>query len=152
MKKFLFIGAMLFFTMQTFAQEWSSTLHKADELRGTKEYVSFMYEDKEKNTFIFWSHYKNDFRIICNEGIFDYDKNNSFVATFGYYDENGQLKKKQKITMFLESGNPKTASPGMFKKGEVVKYLKEGRGYIRILAKQFERVSLWEMKIPCMDK
>lgn len=54
--------------------------------------------------------------------------------------------------MFLESGNPKTASPGMFKKGEVVKYLKEGRGYIRILAKQFERVSLWEMKIPCMDK
>ena len=39
MKKLLFIGAMLFFTMQTFAQEWSSTLHKADELRGTKEYV-----------------------------------------------------------------------------------------------------------------
>lgn len=36
MKKLLFIGAMLFFTMQTFAQEWSSTLHKADELRGTK--------------------------------------------------------------------------------------------------------------------
>ena len=62
------------------------------------------------------------------------------MATFGYYDENGQLKKKQKITMFLESGNPKTASPGMFKKGEVVKYLKEGRGYVRILAKQFERV------------
>lgn len=58
MKKLLFIGAMLFFTMQTFAQEWSSTLHKADELRGTKEYVSFMYEDEEKNTFIFWSHYK----------------------------------------------------------------------------------------------
>lgn len=53
MKKLLFIGAMLFFTMQTFAQEWSSTLHKADELRGTKEYVSFMYEDEEKNTFIF---------------------------------------------------------------------------------------------------
>ena len=48
MKKFLFIGAMILFTMQTFAQEWSSTLHKADELRGTKEYVSLRMKMKKR--------------------------------------------------------------------------------------------------------
>ena len=156
MKTIVFTTVIFIFSaISLFAHKgWQATVHPADELRNTKEYISYAYKDEYGNEFIFWSHYKNDFRICCAEGIFDYHTSNYsntgyFDATIGYYDNDDNLVKKEKITMRLVNDNGQIAEKGALKKGNVVKYLKEGVGYIRILAPQFEKVGTWEIKVPC---
>ncbi len=153
MKKTLLALMFAFMPAFIFAQKnWQVTIHPADELQKTKEYTSYMYIDENGNNFVFWSNSKN-VRIVNNEGIFDVDANNFIKATIGYYDINSKLIKKESKKFHTENDSYTIAEIPFWNGAKnLIKYLQENDGYVRILAPQYQKVSPWEIIVPCLNK
>lgn len=152
MKKLLFIVSFLF-CMSTMSAQWESTFHPADELKKTKEYTSYMYTDASGNCLIFWSNSKKNYRITCENEVFDCDVNHFISVIVGFYDENGNLKRKKKNKLHITNDNYQMADlSSMFGNSDVVTFLKEEKGYIRILVPVFRSVSPLEIRVPCMNQ
>lgn len=153
MKKILFLMVQLFVVTNIMAQVgWSQMVHEGDELQKTKTYLSYRYEDEVGNSFIYWSNSK-DFRIISNDGLFDSDVHKTLKVQIGYYDEDGNLVKKEKKTLYILRGDYQKAETGVLSKGtKLLQYLETQAGYVRILAPKYESVSPWEIKVPCRTK
>lgn len=141
---------------------WEITHHDGDELTGDKAYDSFMYNDEDGNSFVYWSDSHDSFRIISNDGIFDYEtfifgaaKPHYYLKNIkvGYYDENGKLVDSNKTTMMIREGKPNQAgTPGLKTGKKVVKYLEQSRGYIRIVAPIYGSNVPFDIKVPCRNK
>lgn len=149
MKKSLILALCAIATLQVSAQRWSETVHPADEMQNTKEYISYMYSDEKDNNFIYWSG-SNGIRIINNEGLFDSDLHRSFKIQIGYYDKTGKLIKKENKTLYLLKDDYQKAETSLFSTGKkVIDYIKNKDGYVRILAPQYQKITPWEILVPC---
>ena len=145
---------------------WVLTTHEADELIGNDEYNSLVYVGSENKTIVLWDDNDKDFRIICNDGnIFDYKVGSNgwslntnmklFVATIGYYDSNNKLLKKKECGFRIE-GNASEARSIKYGMGgnegkRIVAFLKNEKGYIRIIAPLFNTRKNFDFKVPCLN-
>lgn len=142
--------------MQSMAQKWEINNHEGDELRGTKSYMSYSYTDERGNSFIFWSN-SNSFRITTENGVFDYTISRlgnidyrKLKITVGYYDNNETLVNKKDIELLVED-NAQFASKPLSGQKKLIKYIKEEKGYVRILAPLYAKNIPYELKIPCLN-
>lgn len=146
----LILFLIMMISLPAIAQErWDTIHHEADEMLKQKEYTSYVYEDEDGNQFIFWSNDKNNFRLINRNGLFDADNVLQFRAIVGYYDENGKFIKKEKKGLAIVKDDFHKADTFSFN-DRILKFLKEQKGYIRILAPEYQSVSPWEIIVPCM--
>lgn len=157
MKKIILCFALTMINIVCFGQSWGSTLFNADELTDTQEYTSYVFDDPNVGSFIYWSNKKDQFRIITHNKIFNYDSGYSkyggnycgFEIIVGLYDESDKLIEKFKMWLDcpLSDGKPtfgetrdrgKMFNPvGQSKKCQkIFKHLKTS-GYIRILAELY---------------
>ena len=154
MKKILFSLVFVTMSIVSFGQSWHSTHYEADELTDTKEYTSYVFEDPNVGSFIYWSNKKDQFRIITNNHIFNYDSGYSkyggnycgFEIMVGLYDENDNLIEKFKMWLDCPSsdGKPtfgetrdrgKMFNPvGQAKKCQKIFSHLKTSGYVRILS------------------
>lgn len=153
MKKILLTAVFILSSISLFAQKgWQVTIHPVDELQKTKEYTSYMYTDENGNNFVCWSNDKYNFRIINAEGIFDTDNNGHIRVQIGYYDMNNKLIKKEKKSLALVKNDYQKAETfNLFGGGKFLEYVKNEQGYVRILAPQYQKVSPWEIVVPCIS-
>ena len=97
MKKVIVLIIMLATAVCSFAQVgWRTEVHHADELKGTEEYTAYIYTDSKGDYIVLWSNTDEDFRIVSNRHIFNYNSGGTkwFSSTVGLYDENGKLIEK----------------------------------------------------------
>lgn len=145
------------------AQSWETTYHEGDELTGESSYTSYMYTDENGNSFVFQSNHNDDFRIISSSGIFDYVGDiKSFYATIGLYDNNDKLVEKLKIQFIALDGNADQAQPNLIpmirpipnpnRCKKTIDYLKNKKGYIRIVAPLYGSHLDFKIKVPCMKQ
>jgi len=132
---------------------WHSTVFKADELKGTESYISYMYEDEGENSFIYWSNNDQNFRIISGSHIFDYNSSKLITVTIGLYSSDDKLIDKSNTTLLVSRDNSHFASvPGKKVGKKVLNYLNEDEGYIRIIAPLYGTLVSFDIKVPCMKK
>ena len=152
MKKIIFMLAFMLSSISIFAQQWTQKEFKADELKGTDGYMAYTYKDENGNSFIYWSNTEKKLRLINKVGIFDSDSYGNVLAKLGFYDESGNLVKKKDFGISTISNSYSMAENKYSKESAMIlKYLKEQKGYIRILAPMFQSVSPWEIKVPCLN-
>lgn len=146
---------------------WEITKQEADELKGNEAYTIYMYNVPGEGSFVFWGFDEYQFRIISDDGIFNYDSGYNRYSgsysgesiTVGLYDESNKLI--EKFAMWLDKDNSKgghilnTRNAGSLgnpvgQKGKVKKIFKhlQGKsGYVRILATRYNRAD-FDIKIP----
>lgn len=161
MKTKVFILLALLFSINISAQEqkgWEVSHYEGDELRKVEAYDSYMYTDENGNSFVFWSNSKDNFRIISNSGIFDFETSvygNKVYrrvknVTIGYYDDNDKLIDKGKTGMDVADGQEGQAESPYLKTGKkVIKYLEQNSGYVRIVAPIYGSNVPFDIKVPC---
>lgn len=154
MKKLFLSLVFTMVSIASFGQNWSTKSHEADELTEQDSYTSYVYEDPNVGSFIYWSNQKDQFRIISKNGIFNYEsvynQGGSHYCGFdiivGLYDENNKLV--EKFSMWLDcpssDGKPtfgetrnrgKLFNPiGQSKKVKKILTHLQTTGYVRILA------------------
>jgi hypothetical protein len=140
---------------------WEKTTFNGDELLETEDYMAFSYSDAN-GEIVLWNNSNEKFRLITNDGIFDYRHENGawyydkfFIATIGYYDINNKLISKKSCCF----GVGDIASQGhstryKFKGNEgkhVISYLREKKGYVRIVAPLYAKNTHFDLKVPCMN-
>ena len=143
--------------------EWVTEIHAADELTGTDEYTSVSYIDGS-NGIVTWSTESKKFRIICGEEMFDskiqragWNPNyrSLFEAVVGLYSTDGKLIKKKYVTFEIGANHHQGMSVGgRTGKNEgkiVLDYLRNKKGYIRIVAPLSGTNTNFDMKVPCMN-
>ncbi|MBR3547963.1 MAG: hypothetical protein IKN86_10450 [Bacteroidaceae bacterium] len=147
---------------------WQITKEKADELKGNEAYISYMYNQPGMGSFVFWGFDNFQFRIISDDGIFNYESVYSQYSgssysgesiTVGLYD--GDDKLIEKFSMWLDRdksrggtflntrnagsmGNP-SGQKGKVKK--IFKHLQGNSGYVRIVATRYNHAD-FDIKIP----
>ena len=146
---------------------WVITKQKADELKGNEAYTSYMYNQPGEGSFVFWGFEEYQFRIISENGIFNYESGyNQYSGSYsgesvtvGLYDGNDKLiekfnmwldRDKSKSGTFLNTRNAGTMSNPIGQKGKVkkiFKHLQGNCGYVRIVAERYNH-SDFDIKIP----
>ncbi len=146
---------------------WEITKQEADELKGNEAYTINMYSVPGEGSFVFWGFDEYQFRIISDDGIFNYDSGYNRYSgsysgesiTVGLYDDNNKLI--EKFNMWLDKdrskgghilntrnagslGNP-VGQKGKVKK--IFKHLQGKSGYVRIIATRYNRAD-FDIKIP----
>lgn len=133
--------------------EWSITKFQKDELKGNEEYFAYMYRIPKIGSFIFWSNKEYQFRLVNEEGIFNYNSYynrytgsyRGMTITVGLYNEKSELIEKFDMYLsapegkpsILEAGNPKSMNRDIKQKTKVKKILNHlftNNGYVRIIA------------------
>lgn len=152
MKKAFIICMMMLSSAQLFAQSWSKTEFKADELKGMEAYIAYTYKDEKGNSFIYWSNTDKRLRVIDKKELFNSNANNEIWLTIGFYDKSDKLVKKKEMIFYTINDTYNTAENRYKKEAAMIlKYLKEEKGYIRFLANQFQTTAVWDMKVPCLN-
>ena len=146
---------------------WVITKQKADELKGNEAYTSYMYNQPGEGSFVFWGFEEYQFRIISENGIFNYESGyNQYSGSYsgesvtvGLYDGNDKLiekfnmwldRDKSKSGTFLNTRNAGTMSNPVGQKGKVkkiFKHLQGNSGYVRIVAARYNHAD-FDIKIP----
>ena len=70
MKKILAIVFMMILSLSSYAQRWSKTDYKGDELKGIKPYSSYCYDIPNMGGFFVWNWEDPNFRLYANKGMF----------------------------------------------------------------------------------
>lgn len=152
MKKVVLFFAFILFSTGIMAQQWTQKEFKADELKGTEGYIAYTFDDEKGNSFIYWSNTEKKLRLFNKIGIFNSNSDDRVLAKVGFYDENGNLVKKKDFGVRTINDTYNMAENIYSKEGAMIlKYLKEQKGYIRILVPMFQSVSPWEIKVPCLN-
>ena len=165
MKKILILLALLA-TQSLYAQHWTKETESGDELLGTSDRVKFKYVDSiNVQAFAFYS--DGDYwKIGIGRDVFQPDKrgtlirkklNHATYALIGFYDEYNQLLEKWEncllqLTQGLRVAETAKNIWGKTTKGtrEVVPYLKNHKGYVRIVV-PVVRGKDFDIKIPCLN-
>lgn len=158
MRKIMALFSMLMTAVCSFAQVgWSSTVHHADELKGTEEYTSYVYTDSKGDYIVIWSNTDEDFRIASNGHIFNYNSGGTkwFSSTVGLYDENGKLIEKVGIDFDAHDDNPRIADNSTaFRRqkkaaNKIITFIRNEKGYIRIIASLYGTTNDYDIEVPC---
>jgi hypothetical protein len=141
---------------------WSIISHDADELTEQEAYNSIVYTT-DAGSVVLWNNDNKRFRIISND-IFDskvdrngwsLDYKNLFVAIIGYYDINNKLIEKKKCGFEIGANSHQAHSIkyGMHRQeGKyVISYLRNKKGYVRIIASLYGSNGKFDIKVPCMN-
>lgn len=164
MKRFLMaMVCLMTMVLSVNAQSgWVSVAQEEDELMGQEAYTGFIYSN-EVGSVVLWDNDDKTFRIISNDGVFDSFvgqngwsmKTRSMVAAVvGYYDTNDKLIEKKKC--YFEIGvNHKEANSIRFEMHRVegkyvISYLRNKKGYVRIIAPLYSTHQKFDIKVPCM--
>lgn len=140
---------------------WEITKMEADELKGNEAYKAYIYNQPGAGSFIFWGFDEFQYRIISDNGIFNYETGSysGEIVTVGLYDGSGKLIEKFDMWLDKESGKGgsylKTRNAGSMsnpigQKGKVkkiFKHLQGDSGYVRIVATRYNRPD-FDIKIP----
>lgn len=146
---------------------WKITKQAADELKGNEAYSSYMYSQPGMGSFVFWGFEEFQFRIISDNGVFNYESGyNKFSGSYsgeeisvGLYDGTNRLIEKFKMWLdrdknkggtFLNTRNAGSMSNPVGQKGKVkkiFKHLQGNSGYVRIVATRYNRAD-FDIKIP----
>ena len=140
---------------------WVSHVFEADELIGNEEYTSLMYSN-ECGSIIVWNNENKKFRIISNDGVFDskvtqwnFGYKSLFTAKVGYYDINGKLLSKTTCLFEIganhSQGNSMRNNWGVNEAKTIIPYLREKKGFVRIVAPLSGTNSRFDIKVPCMN-
>ena len=155
----LLLGLMCYSV--TNAQKWDTTFFAADELEGIEAYYAFHIMDATGNVFNFWSNDDKNFRVVCSSGIFNWSGNFHIVkATIGYYDVSNKLVEKKDIQLVVADGQGDVAEPNTSigissisnkkKAIQLLNYLQNEEGYVRILIPLYGRNDKFDLTIPCI--
>lgn len=148
--------------MESISNGWAVKTYEADELIGTKSYTSLIYSTNVGSV-VLWDNEVKKFRIISDDGLFDFKVTKAgwdwsdrtlFVATIGLYDLNGKLIKKKKV-WFEKGANHSQAvstagSSGKNEGKDVITFLRNNKGYVRIVAPLSSTNLNFDIKIPCL--
>ena len=153
MKQIILAVAALMMTFNLNAQVvgiWTMENHPADELLGTAEYMTFSFVSHEM-TFTIYSNEMTDFLIGYNGNdvfVTNTPTTNNVKVIIGLYDEKMQLVRKLDYTMFQRTENPSYLRghvnfPKQNKRWvechkDLNRYIREEKGYIRIVANMTE--------------
>lgn len=163
MKKILFIIVCLMaMVVSVNAQNgWISTSFEADDLTEQEAYTSLIYTT-DNGSVVLWDNNDKYFRLISYIGSFDtkvtqwsFRYIDIFKAIVGYYDTNDNCIKKSKCQ--FESGVNHSEAKNMkdtmaHNEGKnIIKFLKEEKGYIRIVAPLFNSHENFDIKVPCLN-
>ena len=132
---------------------WDKAVFDADELKGTESYTSYYYEDVN-GMVVFFSN-EPCYKLVTQNGIFDYGVlgDDDVIVTIGFYDIDNKLIKKEQSAFYVSSKDKGSCflSPALKERGIFFKkYIKEEKGFIRIIAPRYNRTDL-DMKIACMN-
>lgn len=160
MRKIIALITMLVTAVCSFAQVgWRTEVHHADELKGTEEYTAYIYTDSKGDYIVIWSNTDEDFRIVSNGHIFNYNSGATkwFSSTVGLYDENGKLLEKVGIDFDAHDDNPRIAENSTaFRRqkksaNKIIKFIRNEKGYVRIIAPLYRSNNDYDIEIPCFN-
>lgn len=148
MKKLLTIALLLTVVLTAGAQgKWTVSHREADPMKNQDARDVYIYETGGNGQVVVWDWDKADFRLIAEKGFFRtlYSNGMKIVAIrAGIYDENGNLEKMYDIQLVPEDNtNNKWIATGSFYyfgRGDirkVMKRMKSGKGYVRLLAELY---------------
>lgn len=149
---------MLAATAYSIAQVgWRAEVQHADELKGTEEYTSYIYTDKKGDYIVIWSNTDEDFRIVSNSNIFNYNVGSTkwFSSTIGLYDENGNLLEKVGIDFDARNDDPRIADNSTTFRREkkaakkIITFIRNEKGYVRIIAPLYRSNNDYDIEVPC---
>ena len=158
----LLIFFLIFATLPMFAQ-WSKTVVKGDELKGTSDGVNCVYSDDFKHI-AFNEKSDNYFIVVTDKSFFNYSSirgsNRRFIVDglVGLYDNQDKLIERIEIT-FETMEKPTTVYPNKYtSKGgnnlkrskKVIDYLKNENGYVRIVLPLYNGEE-FDLKIPTLN-
>lgn len=158
MKKVIVLIIMLATAVCSFAQVgWRTEVHHADELKGTEEYTAYIYTDSKGDYIVLWSNTDEDFRIVSNRHIFNYNSGGTkwFSSTVGLYDENGKLIEKVGIDFDAHNDDPRIAENSTtFRRDKkaakkIITFIRNEKGYVRIIAPLYRSNNDYDIEIPC---
>ena len=162
-KLFMIAATMIAITIPQVAnaQKWDTTFFAADELERIEAYYAFHVTDSTGNVFNFWSNDNKNFRVVSSSGIFNWSGNFHIVkATIGYYDVSNKLIERNDIQLVVADGRGDMAEPNTSigigsisnkkKAIELLNYLQNEEGYVRILIPLYGRNDKFDLTIPCI--
>ena len=150
------------FVFNAQAQKWEHYVIEADELLEVKGHESDVFTDEAGNVFVMWSDEDLNFRIISATSIFDYMGDiRSVMATIGYYDMNNKFIEKNDIQLLVSEGQGNQAEPNMIpmmrpfpnkkRVAELLQFVRESQGYVRILVPLYGTNTRFDIRIPCLN-
>ena len=140
---------------------WDTTTFDADELLGNKAYTALSYSTSV-GSIVLWNDNEKKFRIISNN-VFDSEygengymvKGSFFHAIVGYYDINDKLIDKRTCSFIIGSnhheGNSIRYGMKRYEGKHIISYLRNKKGYVRIIASLYNTNSKFDIKVPCMN-
>jgi hypothetical protein len=148
MKRLLTIALLLAVVFSAGAQgKWTVSHREADPMKNQDARDVYIYETGGNGQVVVWDWDKADFRLIAEKGFFRtlYSNGMKIVPIrAGIYDENGNLEKMYDIQLVPEDNtNNKWIATGSFYyfgRGDirkVMKRMKSGKGYVRLLAELY---------------
>lgn len=156
-----FVATLL--SLPSFSQEWRTEVQKGDELLGTKDCTSYIYEDSI-GTFVFWSDKEDHFKVMNKQHGFMWRSDGSYIissVTVGLYTSDDKLK--EKITFFLDVDKSMqriiqtrnvsfmNRPTGQGKKAKkILNHLCTTDGYIRFIAPQVSAPN-FDFKVKCVS-
>lgn len=162
MKRLFVIALMAVICMTAGAQgKWRVNHREADPLVGKTAKDLYVFEHDSIGIVVVWDWDKPDFRVVSKVGLFVYKNLGYDVRSpiaVGIYDSQDNLVEKFSINMVFE---PNTAyksivNPDMNKKGrqnmmKILKAMKSGDGYVRIVGGIYQSPD-FDLKITPFDK
>lgn len=161
MIKNIVLTALLFltFAFNAHAQKWEHFVKEADELLDIAGYESWVYTDKQGNSFIIRSDEDYYFLIITSSR-FDRSGLDHMNAIIGYYNMENKLIEKTEIGLQISLERnyqwnravPITTGILGYKKQveQLTQVIREGQGYVRIVVRSIENEN-FDIKIPCLN-
>lgn len=130
---------------------WKATKFPGDELLGNPAYTAYSME-KNGSRIVFWSN-DDAFRITEAYHIFeythkDYSDKDEFDVIIGFYNLKDELVNSMKKTFYVEDGHGYPKYPSLC---DVVRYITEEQGYVRLVAELYNTVATYDIKVPCFN-
>ena len=169
MKSILIIFFSIFPFCPLCAQNWSNSVMKGDDLKGTEDCVvqTFVSSDK-KYSFSYWSTNENTFRIqILNGDFFNYatrygsNGHHIILGLVGFYDQSNKLLEKiEDFCLELDDeGTPNCAHPNRYTKmgknnnklaRKILDYINKSKGYVRFVYELYGGKEL-DFRVKCKE-
>lgn len=165
MKKMLWlIVCLMTMVVSANAQSgWTRTQLSGDELLNTEACTAFIYSDTNGSV-VLWDNNDKYFRIISANGTFNskLDRNGRsleykslFHAIIGYYDINNNLIDKRFCCFEVVNSHSQAHSIryGMkrYEGKYIMSYLRNKKGYVRIVTALSGTNTKFDIKVPCMN-
>ena len=141
---------------------WLPIKIEADELLGNDTYTALIYSTSDASV-ILWDNNDKKFRITAHNQVFDskYGENgymvkgNFFHAIVGYYDINGKLIDKRTCSFIVgnthKEGDSIRFGMKRYEGKHIVSYLRNKKGYVRIVTSLYLSNNKFDIKVPCLN-